>query len=216
LFTWDDFEEMLKLGVLTRLVVSCDGDGTAESYEALRPPATWDGLIEFLTRVKALRDQYAPNLELVTRTVCPPEPAENRMRWRDLLIPLGWEPQFRRWMDLPGASVHLSGRKVVVPDGICLFVEKESDFPVRAWEGQMHLLVIDTDCNVVPCCQHPRAGLLGNLLEHTYNEILVGSQYAKFVNDLSEKRSKMNICRECDVGSAHQPGASFLAGMDVG
>lgn len=49
---------MLRLEVLTRLVVSCDGDGTPESYERLRPPSRWERLIEFLERAK-LRDLEA-------------------------------------------------------------------------------------------------------------------------------------------------------------
>ena len=49
---WEDFSTALQLGVLDRLVVSCDGDGTPEQYEALRPPGKWDKLIEFLVRAR--------------------------------------------------------------------------------------------------------------------------------------------------------------------
>ena len=66
---WDEFERMLRLEVLTRLVVSCDGDGSPEDYERLRPPSRWERLIEFLDRAAKLRDKWAPATQLQTRTI---------------------------------------------------------------------------------------------------------------------------------------------------
>ena len=57
---WDNFEEMLKLQVVNKIVVSCDGDGTAESYERLRPPSKWPKLLEFLERAHALKEKMVP------------------------------------------------------------------------------------------------------------------------------------------------------------
>ncbi len=55
---WDDFEETLKQEVVTKLFVSCDGDGTPEDYERLRPPSKWKRLIDFLERAAYLRDRW--------------------------------------------------------------------------------------------------------------------------------------------------------------
>ena len=57
---WDSLARALELKVLTRLVVSCDGDGTPGEYERLRPPSKWSKLIEFLERTRELRDRHSP------------------------------------------------------------------------------------------------------------------------------------------------------------
>ncbi len=79
---WPDLEEAIKLRVLDNLSVSCDGDGTPEDYERLRPPSKWEKMIEFLERAKELRDRHDPSLTLMTRTVCVDPQAQ--ARWRQL------------------------------------------------------------------------------------------------------------------------------------
>lgn len=70
LVNWADFENALKLEVVNRLVVSCDGDGTPEEYERLRTPSKWSHLLEFLDRARELRDRWSPALQLVTKPLC--------------------------------------------------------------------------------------------------------------------------------------------------
>lgn len=213
---WDDFEEMLKQEVVTRLVVSCDGDGTPEDYELLRPPSRWDRLIEFLERARILRDRWAPGMQLVTRNICPLEPADIRQRWRDLLTPLGWTPEFRRWMALPEAALNMTGRKIIAPVGVCGFLQEASAFKGHPWHGQINLLYVDADGTVVPCCLHPQAGKLGNLFEQTYNEILAGQRRTDFVTLMDRHRADMPVCGKCEMGPVGAEGPSFWAAMDVG
>jgi len=210
---WDDFEDMLKLQVVNRLVVSCDGDGTPESYERTRPPAKWAKLIEFLERTQALRDRHCPSMQLVTRSICDPEPAENRQRWRDVLEPRGWKPEFRRWQFFPESSENKTGRKLKVPEGACFFMANSLEFP-KAWDGEMNLLGVDIEGIVRPCCFHPKAGDLGNLLTQTYSEVLAGRQRSDFIAALSKDRASMPVCSSCDVGPLGNEGPSFFAGMD--
>lgn len=213
---WDSLEEAIKLEVINRLVVSCDGDGTPEEYERLRPPSRWPKLIEFLERVRALRDRYAPAMQLVTRTVCNPDPPESRQRWRDTLIPRGWTPEFRRWMSLPQSSSDMTGRVMIVPKGVCGFLAPAEDFkPFHPWHGQINLLYVDSDGTVVPCCQHPQAGVLGNLFEQTYNEILRGQQRAQFIQFMDKNRQTMPVCSSCDAGPIGNEGPSFRAALDL-
>ncbi len=61
---------------------------------------------------------------------------------------------------------------------------------------------MDADGTVVPCCVHPQAGILGNLREQTYNEVLSGAARAGFVRELRENRAAMRICGGCEVGPA--------------
>jgi wyosine [tRNA(Phe)-imidazoG37] synthetase (radical SAM superfamily) len=89
---WHELEEAIKQEVLTRLVVSCDGDGSPEQYEALRPPSKWEKLIEFLDRAAYLRDRWAPAMQLWTRTVV--RTRKDMDRWNEVLQPRGWTPEF--------------------------------------------------------------------------------------------------------------------------
>ena len=92
---WDDLKDALALGVVDRLVVSCDGDGTAAQYEQLRPPGKWSKLLEFLERAATIAREVAPELQLITRTIT--EDETSMARWRSILQPRGWTPEFRDW-----------------------------------------------------------------------------------------------------------------------
>ena len=212
---WDDFEQMIRLEVVNRLVVSCDGDGTPEEYERLRPPSRWNRLIEFLERTRVLRDRWTPAMQLATRTICDPEPAAHRQRWRDLLQPRGWTPEFRRWMALPESVVNMTGRAMAAPAGVCGFLADPSEFAGHPWHGQINLLYVDYDGTVVPCCMHPQAGVLGNLFSQTFNEILRSQQRADFIARMRRDRASMPTCGQCDVGEVGQEGPSFRAAMDL-
>jgi radical SAM protein with 4Fe4S-binding SPASM domain len=204
---WDGFEEMVKLEVVNKLVVSCDGDGTPESYERLRPPSKWDRLVEFLERSRSLRDRWAPAMQLWTRTVVRTR-AEAR-RWEEFLRPKGWMPEFRRWMALPGSRENLTGRAVTVPAGPCVFFADAGDFTSHPWFGEINLLYVDADGAVVPCCMHPKAGVLGSLMELKYSEILNGEARQKMKQAMEKDRGAMPVCGHCDVGPAGKEGPSF-------
>lgn len=208
---WDDFEDMLKQEVINRIVVSCDGDGTPESYEALRPPGKWDKFIEFLERTAELKEKWSPALHLITRSVVTSE--EDKERWREVLRPRGWQPEFRRWMALPEAEKNMTGREIDVPDEPCFFLAHWKEFVNHPWFGQVNLLYVDYDGTVVPCCQHPRAGVFGNLREQTFNEILFGEARQQFKDHMKTDRKSMPVCGSCDVGPVGREGPSFAAGV---
>jgi radical SAM protein with 4Fe4S-binding SPASM domain len=210
---WDDFERMLKLERLNRLVVSCDGDGTPADYERLRPPSKWAQLIEFLERARALRDRWSPALQLVTRTVC--EVPEHRERWRKVLVPRGWKPEFRRWMILPESEKNMTAREAKAPPGVCFFLANANQFKNHPWHGQINLLYVDWDGTVVPCCMHPQAAVLGNLREQRYNDILLGRKRADLVAQMEKDRASMPVCGECEVGPVGNEGPAFASAMDL-
>lgn len=210
---WDDFERALAANVVTRLVVSADGDGTQEDYERLRPPSKWPKLIEFLERTKALRDRLCPSMQLVCKSVS--EVPEHRARWREVLEPRGWAPEFRRWMWLPGSERNMTGRRITTPEGPCFFMAHWSEFQSRDWDGQVTLLYVDADGSIVPCCMHPGAAVLGNLGEMSFNDMLAGKARAGFIEAMREGRRAMPICGDCDVGPAGDEGPSFWAAIDA-
>ena len=210
---WDNFEEMLKLQVVNRLIVSCDGDGTPEEYERLRPPSKWDSLLEFLERAREFRDRWSPATELVTRSVI--SNLDWRQRWYDVLHPRGWTPEFRGWMNLPESVDKPSGRETVVPDGYCFFMGEPEEFVGNNWHGEVALLYVDQDGSVVPCCQHPMAGVLGNLKRQTYNEIMNGQARMRFINQMNTDRSAMKVCGNCDMGPPGAEGPSFSSVLSM-
>jgi len=184
---WDQVEDVFRRRLLNRLVVSCDGDGTPSSYERLRPPARWEKLIAFLTKARELRNRHCPDMELMTRTVV--FDASDMTRWNAVLEPLGWRPEFRRWINLVGASEDLSGREWQPGRGLCPFVEA------------MRGLYVDWNGTVVPCCAHPRAGDFGNLATQKWSEIFSGKKRRDFLEQLERDRAPMDICGSCEFGA---------------
>lgn len=174
--------EAFRTGVLDRLVVSCDGDGTPEDYERLRPPSKWEKLLEFLICTKQLRDRYAPYITLISRTICI-EPI-NQQRWRQLLEPIGWTPEFRDWKILPEGQ-NMTGRAPNVPERVCSFMLGDK-------------IYVDYDGTVVPCCVHPRAGVLGSLKTQKLSSILGGDSRRNMLSAMTNARAEMRICGKCE------------------
>lgn len=203
---WDDFESALKLQMLDRLVVSCDGDGSPQQYEALRPPSKWGKLLSFLKRAKELRDIHAPNLQLVTRTIV--EDQESISRWNDILLPLGWEPEFRDWKILPESKENMTGRTVQAPAGVCTFIAPSERFGER-YHGEVNQLYVDASGTVVPCCAHPSAAQLGSLKNSKVSELLRLPERQAFIQQLEEDRASVPICNKCEFGPPENPGESF-------
>ncbi len=177
-------EAAIRTGVMTRLVVSCDGDGTPEDYERLRPPGRWPAVLEFLERAAALRDRHQPELELMTRTICT-EP-DGQARWRSLLEPLGWRPEFRGWLTLPEAEADIAHQ--AAGEGLCGF------------QLQHNSLYVSASGEVVPCCFHPKAAVLGNLMHQTFNEIMAGERRIAFSESMKTGRADMPVCGSCPAG----------------
>ena len=174
--------EAFKTGVINEFAVSCDGNGTKEEYERLRPPGRFSKLIEFMTKAKELRDNYAPHMKLVTRTICQDE--ADRQRWKELLLPLGWTPEFRGWYHMP-QSVR-SGSEPNPSKG-----KKGCSFMKKGY------LYVDYDGTVVPCCIHPRAFVLGNLKRERYSTIANGEERKARLHELNTRKDEMPICWDC-------------------
>jgi hypothetical protein len=191
---WEDFENLLKQGVIGRIAVSCDGDGTPASYERLRPPGKWPKLLDFFEKCAAAVARHAPGTQLITRTVI--DSLDCIPRWESVLAPYGFVPEFRGWKILPEASQNMSGRVAEPADGLCFFVEDQTKLFVNAYG------------DVVPCCIHPKAGYLGSLRQAKVSEILGGAQRRAFVDELATSRRDMKICGTCEFGPKAAPGRS--------
>lgn len=203
---WEDFELALQQRVLTKLVVSCDGDGSPEAYERLRPPGKWAKFIDFLKRTKSLRDLWHPELELATRSVV--ETQSDMRGWRNVVEPLGWTAEFRTWKALPDSLENRTGRGIQPREGICTFVAPSDRFG-HAYYGELNQLYVDWDGTMVPCCVHPRAGELGNLAQERYSELFRGPDRRAFLAQMESDRGAMAICGKCEYGPPEDPGPSF-------
>ncbi len=178
-------EEAIKLKIINTINVSCDGNGTEEDYERLRPPSRWSKFILFVNKLSELRDRLDPNLKIMTRTIC--EDKVSQERWRELLTPLGFEIEFRGWIYMPESSVNMTGVPVSTKEGVCSFLRDSSR------------LYVDYDGTIVPCCVHPAAGNLGNLLDSKLSRIISGEKKVLFVNKMKEDRASIPICNQCSL-----------------
>ena len=170
------------------LIVSCDGNGTPEDYEKLRPPGKWTTLMSFMTDAAELRDEFAPKMALIARS-CVKRGSDMR-RWREAL-PKGWVPEFRGWMALPDAP-NVTGLRFKQGKGSCYFVQGDQ-------------LYVDSDGMVIPCCAHPRAAELGSLMDTPLSEIW--PEQAVFSKSLEERRE--GVCARCEFGPKENPGQSY-------
>lgn len=206
---WDNFEAMLKLQIVNKIAVSCDGDGSAAKYEALRPPGKMEKMLHFLKKTRQLCEKWSPATQLITRTII--ETDEDKENWKKILRPLGWEPEFRKWMLLPGSAENPSQRSGTGVSGPCVFMAEASEFVGKTWHGDINVLYVDADGTSVPCCYHPRAGVFGNLLTQKYSEVMAGRQRADFKLRMATDRKNMSICGQCDMGPLGDEGPSFMA-----
>ncbi|MGW8324097.1 MAG: radical SAM protein [Desulfobacterales bacterium] len=172
------FEKTFRQDIITHLYISCDGDGSKEEYERLKPPAKWDTLVWFMKDMRELRDKVCKNMYLGTRTI-----TEDKYKktW-NVLKYMGYTPEFRKWSTRTDTeNAPWKARKV--PNGLCKFVRNNDS------------LYVDFDGTVVPCCIHPRAGVYGNLLERKASYIL--KDRFNFLDRMLDGRRKMDICGKC-------------------
>jgi radical SAM protein with 4Fe4S-binding SPASM domain len=178
-------EEAIKQRIINTINVSCDGDGTAADYERLRPPSRWSKFITFVEKLSELREKFDPNLTIMTRTIC--EDTESQARWEKILKPLGFNIEFRGWIYMPESSVNMTGIDVKAKEGICSFLKDSSR------------LYVDYDGTIVPCCVHPAAGNLGNLLDCKLSRIISGEKKIMFLKKMKDERLNMPICNQCSL-----------------
>ncbi len=58
-------------------------------------------------------------------------------------------------------------------------------------------LYVAASGEVVPCCYHPRAAVLGDLKRQTLNEIMAGERRAAFSQAMKADRAGMPVCGGC-------------------
>ena len=184
---WNEelFRKAFSLNIVTQLYVSCDGNCTAEDYELLRPPAKWGKLLDFLGNMVRLRNEVCPDIFLGTRTICVDDRAYKR--WKKLLKPFGYKPEFRPW-GTRANTIKKPWGKIKMPKGVCRYLTKAKGLR----------LYVDYDGTVVPCCVHPRAGVLGNLVTDKYSEILKSFARIKFMEMMKKDRRLISACEECE------------------
>lgn len=177
----DQIEDVVRQKVVTRIVVSCDGVATRESYEEMRPPAKWDTLMEFLNILSESVRKYNPNLALVVRSIC--DRSDGMKKWKKMLIPMGYRPSFRKMRKDPD-SRFAKGKKIKRILGPCECLRNKRFY-------------VDADGTVIPCCAHPRAGILGDLSKEKYS--VINSTTRKAFRESLHERHKVPICNRCEL-----------------
>ncbi len=179
----DRIAAILDSGVVTHLVVSCDGDGTPADYERVRPPAKWPKLLNFLETANRLKWQLNSPVQLMTRSVC--DSPEGQARWRGVLEPRGWTPEFREWKILPQAAQNPTERAPRVQNKVC-------------WPMSGVNLFVDCHGDVIPCCATPNLPAMGNLYRQKFSAIHGGEAYNRMLHLLQTSRVNDPICGQCE------------------
>lgn len=174
---------ILDSGVVTHLIVSCDGDGTPADYERVRPPAKWSKLVHFLETAQRLKSRLGSPVQLMSRSVC--DSPEGQSRWRGVLEPRGWTPEFREWKILPQASQNPTGRDPRVQNKVC-------------WPMSGVNLFVDCHGDVIPCCSTPNLPAMGNLYRQKFSEIHGGESRRQMLQLLQTRRVDDPICGQCE------------------
>jgi hypothetical protein len=183
IFDEQKVRDIMNSKAVTVLFVSCDGDGTPQEFERLRPPAKWDKLMLFLRGAARIKQELGSNIMLKTRTVCPT--AEGRTRWSSILEPLGWQPEFRDWIVLPNTSHRPWEREARVENRVCSHLAGVN-------------LYVNCFGSVIPCCAYPNFDPLGDLKAHKFSEIHRGRLKRQFIEHLKTDRVNDKICGECE------------------
>jgi len=182
------FEKVFKQKIVTHLYISCDGDGTKREYERLRPPSTWETFLSFIESMKTMRDRLCPKMHLGTRTI-----TDNKKRWKKILLPVGYSPEFRKWTTRINTS-RTPWEKRRIPSGLCKYVKSHE------------LMYVDYDGTVVPCCVHPNANISdgfvlysnnGNLLKEKAGNIIKRRKTTLFYKHLKSMRRTLDVCGKC-------------------
>ena len=179
----DRIAAILDSGVVTHLIVSCDGDGTPADYERVRPPAKWPKLLNFLETAHRLKSRLNSPVQLMTRSVC--DSPEGQARWREVLESRGWTAEFREWKILPQAAQNPTERAPRVQNKVC-------------WPMSGVNLFVDCHGDVIPCCATPNLPAMGNLYRQKFSEIHGGEAYRRMLRLLQTSRVDDPICGQCE------------------
>jgi sulfatase maturation enzyme AslB (radical SAM superfamily) len=183
IFDETNVRDIISSNAVTTIVASCDGDGTPEEFERLRPPARWDSLMLFLNGVARIKKEIGSGIALKTRTVCPT--AAGRKRWSALLKPMGWQPEFRDWIVLPNTIQKPWTRQARVGNMVCRHLAGVN-------------LFVNCHGDVVPCCAYPDFESLGNLKTQKFSEIHRGLPRRRMIEHLKADRVSDGICGACE------------------
>jgi len=135
----------------------------------------------FLDTAREIRDDLDPGLKLVTTTIC--DSREGRKRWKRLLRERGWTPEFRVMGVRPG-SPFAKTHKTKCALGACKYVTGPN-------------MYVDYNGDVVPCCIHPKAFVMGNMLNQTYKEVRRSAARREAILAMKKDRAGMEICGKC-------------------
>jgi radical SAM protein with 4Fe4S-binding SPASM domain len=179
----DKLEALFSSRLITRFGVSCDGNCTPEEYVKLRPGGKWEKLIEFLKLAQEIRRQYKSSAEMFLKILC----TGNKNKWNKMAKELGYDIQWRKWRAAPD-SIKYKDEDVKVPNHVCKHVKSTR---VRCY--------VDWDGDVIPCCNHPKAFVFGNLRNQKYTEIYKGALRKRIIIAMNHRRNIMPICGRCEI-----------------
>jgi len=194
-------DEIIKSG-LNHLVISLDGLDQ-QTYEQYRVQGNFETVIEGIHRLVAARKALSADHPFIELQFLVMRHNEHQ---------LGQVSEFARnagvdKLSLKTAQVYnfknessviptleSKSRYRQMPDGSWVLAKKINNRCHRIWSS----IVVTWDGNVVPCCYDKNADhQTGNLLEEPLSLIWKNQYYCAFRRQVLEKRSEIDICRNC-------------------
>jgi len=168
---------------VTRFGISADGDCTPEEYERLRSGAKWEKLINFMEMSSRIHIDCGSTAKMFLKIIC----TGNKKEWKVLAGKYGFSIEWLDWRRPPEAKM-FEGQQKRSLHKVCKYVKSTKIRCFVGWDGL-----------VVPCCCHPRAAVLGNLLKERFTDIYHGSKRKAFIRTMRRNRPTMKICGNCEI-----------------
>jgi len=162
----------LSVSRIDTLIVSCDGEASADDYERIRVGADWSRLLSFLEEGRAA----TPKAKHIVRGIVKTRHARKKWKW----IARGWICEFRDWHPFPRSAENPSGKVADKTKGTCRYIRKDN-------------LYINHVGVAGPCCVYPDAMYIGHLVDEKVSSLV------KKKKNLSKKmeNERTGVCLEC-------------------
>ena len=191
---------------LDRLIISIDGT-TQESYESYRVGGKLEKVIEGTKNILRIRKEMKSSTPHIIFQFLVVRPNEHQIpEVYALAKELGVDRvvlktaqiyDYQKGSDLiPLANQYSRYKKN--HDGSYSIKNRLLNHCWKMW----HSCVITWDGKIVPCCFDKDAHhVMGDLNQHSFNEIWNGAAYQEFRKSLLRSRSEIEMCRNCTEGT---------------
>ncbi len=189
-------ENSLRTGCIDSLGISADGDGSKEVFEAMRPPAKWNILVDFIREARSIIENYNLQTLLTMGITLPPEKLYKDQYLTKPRTREAWKSKFAVYIDrfdfhplinMPGSLISEQN------------LYKDQEYYAPRKDSCKSLLgssiYVDGKGIVQPCCWASSVANLGDLNHYKLSDIL--AERILFSHRLDHERNLISMCNIC-------------------